>query len=163
MRVITLSIFWTIAVDIIAWAFFHMSISYFMLKIPSSFFEKDFSWLGPQSWEQNGKIWQDLFHIQSWKQHLPDGTFLLKTGYDKSSLKGTDTETLYQFILETKRGEMTHWLSILPAGLFFLWNPPWAGWLMVVYAIVFNLPFIISQRYNRPRLQRLYKKTKRRI
>lgn len=163
MQVITLPIIWTIIVDIIAWAFFHMSISYSMLKIPTGFFKKDISWFKPRNWERNGQIWNDLFHIQSWKQHLPDGTFLLKTGYDKSNLKRTDTNTLHQFILETKQGEMTHWISILPAGLFFLWNPPWAGWLMVLYAVVFNFPFIISQRYNRPRLQRLYKRKKRRM
>jgi len=155
--------FWTITVDIMAWAVFHMAISYLVLKIPAGFFEKDMSWFKIQKWERNGQIWQDVFRIQTWKHRLPDGTFLLKTGYDKSKLKGTDIETLRQFILETKRGEMTHWISILPAGLFFLWNPPWASWLMVFYAVVFNFPFIISQRYNRPRLQRLYERKKRRI
>lgn len=42
-----------------------------------------------------------------------------------------------------------------PAFLFFIWNPLWAGFIMIAYAILANLPFILTQRYNRPRLQRL--------
>lgn len=163
MQVITLPVFWTIVIDIIAWAFFHMTISYSMLKVPNDFFEKNISWFKSQRWERKGQIWQDLFHIQSWKQYLPDGTALLRTGYDKSNFKKRDIDTLHRFILETKRGEMTHWISILPSGLFSLWNPPWAVCLMVFYAVVFNFPFIIVQRYNRPRLQRVYKRKKRRV
>lgn len=49
------------------------------------------------------------------------------------------------------------WKRLLPAPLFFIWNPAWAGWLMIAYAFIANIPFIITQRYNRPRLRRLYK------
>ncbi|MDG0792194.1 hypothetical protein OMP38_15960 [Cohnella ginsengisoli] len=56
------------------------------------------------------------------------------------------------FAAETKRAELTHWLSILPAPLFFLWNPVWVGWIMVLYAAAFNLPIIVVQRYNRGRI-----------
>ena len=39
--------------------------------------------------------------------------------------------------------------------LFFLWNRPWVGGLMVAYGILGNLPCILVQRYNRLRLTRL--------
>jgi glycosyl-4,4'-diaponeurosporenoate acyltransferase len=29
------------------------------------------------------------------------------------------------------------------------------GWLMIVYAVAFNLPLIITQRYNRGRIRRM--------
>lgn len=58
-------------------------------------------------------------------------------------------------MIETQRAEWTHWVSMLPAPLFFIWNPVWAGWLMILYALIANLPFIIIQRYNRPRLLKL--------
>lgn len=63
-------------------------------------------------------------------------------------------------MIETQRAELTHWFLIPPAFLFFLWNPAWAGWVMVIYALVVNLPFIMIQRYNRPRLERVLKKIK---
>ncbi len=39
-----------------------------------------------------------------------------------------------------------------------LWIWPGAGGIIVtvIYILLGNLPFIIIQRYNRPRLQRLY-------
>lgn len=162
MQLVELPGVWTIIVDILAWAVFHIGISYGMLKVPDRFFSEKDSWFKPASWEENGQVWQRWFRIQQWKRHLPDGTIFLRSGYDKSSLRGTSVETLEQFIVETKRGELTHWVSMLPAGLFFLWNPPWAGWIMVLYAVAFNLPFILSQRYNRPRLERLCERKKER-
>ena len=47
-------------------------------------------------------------------------------------------------------------LSLL--GLDMLWIWPGAGGITVtvIYILLGNLPFIIIQRYNRPRLQRLY-------
>jgi glycosyl-4,4'-diaponeurosporenoate acyltransferase len=39
--------------------------------------------------------------------------------------------------------------------VFFTWNPPWACWVMVGYAIFANAPCIIAQRYNRLILTKL--------
>ena len=61
-------------------------------------------------------------------------------------------------ILKGKRKsttELAHWAVIALAPLFFLWNPPWAGWVMVGYALLASAPFIVAQRYNRFRLRRL--------
>ncbi|WP_277631454.1 glycosyl-4,4'-diaponeurosporenoate acyltransferase [Atopococcus tabaci] len=162
MQIIHLSPFWTVIVDVCAWAFFHLVISFGMLKVPDRYFAQKKDWFQPKEWEEDGKVWQKWLSIQDWKRHLPDGTLFLKSGYDKSRLNGSDLETLEQFITETKRAEVTHWLSMLPAGLFFLWNPPGAGWVMVAYAVLFNLPFILSQRYNRPRLERIHQRKKAR-
>jgi len=60
--------------------------------------------------------------------------------------------------IETRRAELTHWLLMVPAPFFFLWNPAWAGWVMIVYALLANCPFIMIQRYNRPRLERVLRK-----
>jgi hypothetical protein len=60
-----------------------------------------------------------------------------------------------RFILESKRAELVHWLAILPFWVFGLWGPPIVIPIMFVYALAVNLPCIIAQRYNRPRLLRL--------
>jgi glycosyl-4,4'-diaponeurosporenoate acyltransferase len=39
--------------------------------------------------------------------------------------------------------------------LFFTWNPWQIALLMVPYAVATNVPCIVAQRYNRPRLSAL--------
>lgn len=142
-------------VDILAWLFFHMSISIFMLKVPDAYYQKRSSFYQPFAWEMDGQVWQRVVRINNWKKFLPDSSAILKKAYNKKKLSAVTPEGLEKFIVETKRAEQTHWLSILPAPLFFLWNPTWAAWIMIFYAILANLPFIIVQRYNRPRMIRL--------
>ncbi len=48
-----------------------------------------------------------------------------------------------------------HWAVFAAAFLFFAWNPPWAGAVMVFYGLAANLPCIIALRYNRIRLLRI--------
>lgn len=143
---------WIVLVDIFAWAFFHLVISFLCLKLPSSSFLKDSVWFRIFPWEQSGKLWQRLFYVKTWKGRLIDGTVILRSGYAKKRLHGTRMNDLIGFAAETKRAELTHWLSIVPAPLFFIWNPVWVGWIMILYAALFNLPFIIVQRYNRGRI-----------
>ncbi|WP_367619250.1 hypothetical protein [Planococcus shenhongbingii] len=38
-------------------------------------------------------------------------------------MPGKRRDDLKVFAAETKRAELTHWLSIIPAPLLFLWNP----------------------------------------
>lgn len=157
---IELSPIWLLIVDVVAWFFFHMSIAWLMNQVSDQWLEKQMRGFQPQRWERDGQIWQDVFHIRRWKKYLPDGSMFLKESYDQTNLSGLEVEELKKFIIETKRAELTHWLMILPAFFFFIWNPPWAGILMVLYALFFNLPLIATQRYNRPRLARLYDKIK---
>ena len=44
---------------------------------------------------------------------------------------------------------------------FFLWRSGWAALLWLVYNVLGNVSFIVIQRYNRPRLQKLAEKTRR--
>lgn len=150
------SLFWLLFVNTGAWAFFHLSISFLFMKVPEAYYEKESAWYKPFRWERNGVIWQDVFHVRAWKGHLPDASSFIDSAYDKRQISEVNAETLNKFIIETKRAEQSHWVQMLPAPLFFLWNPVWAGWLMIAYAFFMNIPFIIVQRYNRPRLERIY-------
>lgn len=152
---IDLPMLWIILLDIAAWFFFHMSISFLCMKIPDEWYAKPHSLFQSFAWEKQGAIWQHLFRIKNWKKYLPDGSSIVKSAYNKTHLHGKDNHTLAKFIIETKRAELTHWLLIPPAFVFFIWNPLWAGIVMLLYAGVANLPFIIIQRYNRPRLERM--------
>lgn len=154
---VDLPLVWVLVLDIVAWFALHMGISLLLMKVPDAWYAQAEGIFKMRAWEREGQFWAELFHIREWKHHLPDGSRIVKTAYDKTRLRGTDTESLQKFIVETKRAELTHWLLILPVPFFFIWNPAWAGVVNVLYALVANVPFILSQRFNRPRLERLYR------
>ena len=152
---IDLPLHWIILLDIAAWFIFHMGISLGCMKIPDAWYAKTESFFQSFAWEENGELWQRLFRIKAGKRKLPEGSSIIKSSYNKKQLHGTDKQTFEKFIIETKRAELTHWLLMPPAFVFFIWNPLWAGIVMVIYACVVNIPFILIQRYNRPRLVRV--------
>ena len=148
----------TILIDIVAWFAIHMAVSFFMTRIPLSSFDTGF-WLYKQrKWENDGKIYTRIFRVKSWKKRLPDGAALFKDGFEKKHLKGLDNVYLDNFIRDTCRAELTHWIICLFGPVFLVGNLWWVGIVMIVYAISVNLPCIINQRYNRIRLKRVYSK-----
>lgn len=87
---------------------------------------------------------------------LPDGAVIFPRGFSKKRMQfPMDRDYLNVFTRETCRAEFTHWLTIGCTFLFLLWNTWWVGLIMFFYSIPVNLPCIIAQRYNRPRLMRL--------
>ncbi|WP_432418853.1 hypothetical protein [Cytobacillus spongiae] len=58
-------------------------------------------------------------------------------------------------LLELNRAELSHWLQMIPSPIFFLLNEGVVSWSMLLYGILFNLPLILVQRYNRLRITRL--------
>jgi len=156
---IELPIIWTIIINIMLWFIIHMSFAYIITIIPSSYINIK-SWIYKnRNWEQNGRFYEKYFKIKSWKGMLPDGAALFKKGFRKKSLVSLDKEYLRQFVLETCRAEFVHWLVILFSPVFFIWNPVWAGIIMIIYALFANLPCIIAQRYNRLRFLRIIQGT----
>lgn len=144
--------------DFSIWLFFHLTISLGLIKLPDRYLMSDHKLNGlfkEREFERDGKFWRDVFNVQSWKDKLPDGASLFHAGYKKKKLMNNDDSTMAVFIKETKRAELTHWLLMVPAPFFFFWNPVWAGWAMILYALLVNVPFIIIQRYNRIRLKRI--------
>lgn len=99
-----------------------------------------------------------MFKVQYWKNQLPDGqrinsNIVSKAAFDTSS----NTHEVSQFILETRRAELVHLFSILPA-IAFLNSSKSIKIINLVYVIIANVPCIIVQRYNRPKLVRIYSK-----
>jgi hypothetical protein len=109
----------------------------------------------PPRWEDGGRLYDRVFRVTRWKRALPDGAAWFKRGFRKKSFLSHDRAYLWRFLIETCRGELVHWVVMLCWPLFLLWNPPHVGALMLIYALLANLPFIVVQRYNRFRLQRM--------
>ncbi|MEB3200029.1 MAG: hypothetical protein VKK62_05845 [Synechococcaceae cyanobacterium] len=92
--------------------------------------------------------------IRLWKRWIPDAGGVLPGGVNKASLVRRDPPSLRRLVLETRRAELVHWL-LLPGGVVTaLWLPPAAVLVNVLFALVFNLPCLLLQRWNRARLQR---------
>jgi glycosyl-4,4'-diaponeurosporenoate acyltransferase len=148
----------TIMIDVAFWLVVHMGVSYIMSRQPLTLFDSN-SWLyRGRTWERNGKFYEKFFRLKSWKRRLPDGAAIFKYGFEKRHLKGTDKEYLDSFMKETCRAELTHWIVFLFGPLFLLWNVFWVGMVMILYAALANMPCIITQRYNRIRLQRIIRR-----
>ena len=149
-----------IAINGAAWFIIHFGVSVGLLKVSNSTF-KNHPFLKKMfisyEWENEGEFWERKTGVKEWKDRLPDGASLFGLGYKKKHLAAKSQVNYPKFILETKRAELTHWMILIPVPLFFLWNPLWAAWLNVLYAVIINVPFIIIQRYNRPRLERIQK------
>ena len=98
-------------------------------------------------WEQEGYLYQHLFHIRIWKDWVP----VLGDHFQKDHLNKNDPAYLQQFILESVRAETCHLLSLLFALPLIRQAPAWA----IIYMILINTPCVLIQRYNRPRLEKL--------
>lgn len=156
MRLIELPLVWTVAVDILAWLLIHMGVALTMARLQDARFLPRGGWFRLRGFEGAGEFYERRFRIRGWKKHLPDGAPLLgRYGFPKQRLEGKSPEYFRAFARETCRAELTHWIIAMFGPLFFLWNRPGVGLLMVVYGLAENLPLIIAQRYNRARLLRL--------
>lgn len=153
--VIQLPVLWLIAVNVLAWLFIHMGVAWLGTQLPYTWFRADSFACRIRAWERRSRVYERVFGIRSWKDRLPDGAALFRGGFRKRSFNARDPEYIERFIRETCRGEVVHWVVMASALLFFLWNPWWAGLIMVAYGIIANLPCILAQRYNRARLLRL--------
>jgi glycosyl-4,4'-diaponeurosporenoate acyltransferase len=155
MMLFDLSLGWMIVVDFIAWGAIHLGVAWALTQLPPQRFDP-LSWLyRPRRWEADGQIYQRWLAVHRWKRVLPDGAALFRRGFRKKRFSSRSPEYLERFRRETCRGELVHWVVMAFGPLFFVWNPPLVGAFMVVYAVLANLPFIVVQRYNRVRLQRV--------
>ena len=113
-----------------------------------------------KSWEAGGEIYQRLFKVRSWKAVLPELSDFFKKLYPKKKIKTFDAEYLQSYITESCRAELTHFCIISITLLFPLWAGFSASLFIIYISVLLNLPFIVIQRYNRPRIQRLLIRSK---
>jgi len=99
-------------------------------------------------------------HVPWLARHLPEAgdTF---GGESKSQLPGNDTAALQRYLIEVRRGEWVHWLS-MPTWIVLIFLP-WNTWgLIVLWAIItvgINLMFLSVLRFNRLRIERILQMT----
>jgi len=162
MRLIELPTLWTVILDILAWLVIHLGVVALMIRVPGDRFHPEGPLYRPRAWERAGRLYERVFRIRSWKERVPDGAGLWRDrGFPKRRLARRDASYMKAFCVETCRAELTHWVIILFAPLFFFWNKTGVGWIMIGYALAENLPLIMVQRYNRLRFARVLEKRRK--
>ncbi len=147
-------VLWTVVIDCIAWIVIHLTVAYFSVRLPLSAFNPG-SWLyRTRKWEKDGTLYNRFLSVKKWKALLPSGGTAFR-GFPMKRIESRKPEYLRRWLVETCRSELCHWIAFFSAFLFFLWNPPVAGGIMVLYAFWANMPCIVVQRYNRPVLSKL--------
>ena len=124
-------------------------------------------WLHPDrfpfrtcAWEE--KLWK-LLRIRKWQSKVPDMSRIFPKLMPAKALTQQTARDLPLMIQETCVAELTHGLlCIVGLSLLRLWPGTGGVILTAVYILLGNLPFLLIQRYNRPRLQRLLAKQQRR-
>lgn len=129
--------------------------------IPRSWIKEDKFPFKSFKWEKNGLIYEKL-KIKKWKTKLPDASLVLNkiipNLYPTKRMKNSDKEKTKILIKESCVAEGTHKVvSILGFLCIYIWKS-FGGVTVAVAFYLFNVPFIIIQRYNRPRLKKLANK-----
>jgi glycosyl-4,4'-diaponeurosporenoate acyltransferase len=144
---------WIVTLNIIGWPIIQLGLARLFLVIDAARFDPQSAWFRPRRWEQDGRFYQALFRVRSWKSWLPDAAPWFG-GFAKARLSEADVQYLRRFAQETCRGELAHLCMLACAPVFIIWNPLWADAVMIAYAAAANLPCVMVQRYNRGRVMR---------
>lgn len=112
----------------------------------------------PLHGERNGLIYKKI-GIHRWQDKVPDMSRIFLNLMPQKKIKSVDQNSLLIMIQETCIAELIHTVLCL-TGLYCmkLWRGIGGIILAMLNVVLFNLPFILIQRYNRPRLVRLYQK-----
>jgi glycosyl-4,4'-diaponeurosporenoate acyltransferase len=125
-------------------------------------------WFDPESfpyatykWEKNGSFYKKYFKIEKWKHKLPDKSRAVKTMERKSVGADRSSEHMLALAVETCVAEAVHFALLLCSPIFAAAIPsPLGAWVAVLYGLS-HVPFIMIQRYNRPRLLRSVRHARR--
>lgn len=130
--------------------------------LPKKWFEHDSVLFRSRPFEQGGKFY-DRFAIRKWKDFMPDMSKIFpKWMPSKSPKTGRQTpEDVKLNLQETCIAEVIHnALAIVGFGCVLIW-PGVGGAVMALLCLLGNIPFVMIQRYNRPRFVKLYDRLRR--
>lgn len=143
-----------VVLDALVWALWSGAVGFAAHRLPVHRLVHDGRLTRLRAWERGGRVYERL-GIRRWKDRLPEFGAVFPGGVSKRSLPSRDTPQLIRFAAETRRAETVHWVIPVVTPLFTLWNPPWLVGAMAAYAVLANAPCLVTQRYNRGRIQRI--------
>lgn len=105
--------------------------------------------------EKGGRLYKRL-GIHRWKDHLPDMSRIAHDMVQKKLGFSRDPDHVLRLIQETCVAELVHVLLIIVSPVLLLFTEGTGSVFLTVFYAATNLPFIMIQRYNRPKLVHLY-------
>jgi glycosyl-4,4'-diaponeurosporenoate acyltransferase len=143
----------TLLGDLVIFALSSMVATVLTSLFPARLF--DDGWLfRDRPWERSGAVYQDLLRVKSWKVRLPELADFVSSLFPKKSIEHFGEQYMARYLRESRKAELTHWCIIvaMPAVFLMAGRAPAAA-SMLLLAVAVNLPYIVIQRYNRPRLE----------
>lgn len=136
--------------------------AYIIRQIPEKKWNYKFFWFKECAFER--KFYEKAL-IRKWKDSIPELGGVLKY-FDKSRVQPKpDSKYIHKFILETCYGEIIHLISIFVAPVVLFIFPRTILLTITLPIMILNIllqiPPIMVQRYNRPKLILAYKRFKR--
>lgn len=144
--------------NLIIFIIFSITITIICQEIPNRHFYYKKWMFRERRWENGGHIYEHLFGVKRWKAKLPDISDFIRWRFNKKHLTEIGTHYISEFLRESCKSEFTHWMIIFSTLTFNLWSDFFSTLPIFIFASILNLPYIIIQRYNRPRLIRLLKR-----
>lgn len=142
----------SVYMNVFIFTMFSIFITVLSLKIPTV--SLDFrNWIFKErEWENGGIVYQRVFKVKHWKIIIPELSDYAQPIFQKKRIASYDKDYLYKYLIESCRAELTHWGIIFSSILFVFWSSFPQTVAIILFAFVMNLPFVIIQRYNRPRI-----------
>jgi len=128
------------------------------VALPRRFFNENAFPFKTFHFEKSGRIYQ-VFRVRKWKAKLPDMSRYTAIIYPKKVYSGISSKNLDRLVKESCVAEFSHYmLSVLSIGIYYIWKKSKTGVILAILYILGNVPFIMIQRYLRPKYIRLKEK-----
>lgn len=115
----------------------------------------------PYAFEKDGDIYEKI-GIRKWQNKMLDMSRILPKMMPTKRLEGNMLEKLPVMIKETCIAELIHTLlGLIALNCLFIWKGA-GGIIVTILYEIGNLPYILIQRYNRPRLIALFERLQKR-
>ncbi len=144
----------TIGLDAGVWLAWSALVGWWAARLTPATLDRD-TWLTRlRPWEADGRVYRRV-GIRRWKGLLPDAGRFGGGRRKQLGHRRRDPAEWRALMAETRRAERVHWY--IPVALVALvgWNSGVLLAAMIVYAVVANVPCIVTQRYNRARFSGL--------
>ena len=127
------------------------------LAMPRRWFNPGNRLFAEREWENGGRVYNRL-HISKWKSKMPDMSKHINSMIAKRLQGRETTDDIRVLISETCVAEAAHLvLIVLSLGMIVIWQSI-GGVICCMFYALGNVPYIIIQRYNRPRLVRMMRR-----
>ena len=157
-----LNLTWMVAVGVVAMIAINAVVATICSKLlPNKCFDGDKKFYMPS--KKECKFYEKI-GIKKWKDRTLEMGFL--NGFRKNKIENTP-EHIERFILENKKGYLTHFMSVI-ASVLSLFILPIKFWLamsvpIIVTSIILNIIPMMILRYNMPRLLTMLRFNQRNI